>query len=634
MSAAEYITIDEVESKLSLVVRKPQEGKTFICISDITADKTRNIHIVLTMNTLSAGMQFFGRMEEIVGSKKIVVFNSKKQTAGDCLHAKSVTDANVLINKYPDIKVIVCCAHEKRIRDSIPQLFDLASDSTTFRQSGRKFVIHIDEAHKYIPENQEFVRRFNASIVVKSITGYSGSPDGIWCSRQADPLFHKILIRDVEKELAIIRSSDYFGVNNCEFCIVEEDISVKQIMENSTVDSVIPNLVAVRADMNTNNRKDWYDEDFPFELGNEHCLLDFLDYIIPRMGIDNNKFSYHFVPAYTRRATHYACVETLLKYYPTANVIVINGFGTELWRFRQETGKTYRANDLLQLNASASPEEKKLLLEPSSQIQQLIKDRPDCPTFVTGFHCVGMSITLINEQLGNFDTVVMAHDHYSRDKLYQLCRFLFNYITWSAESRAKIKRTKFYSMTKSVVDTCRAYEESVERMCTEFAGKTCSLREIQGLEPEEPSEREVKKAALTSVKLSNSSLWRKFKVYDGNDEDQWTKAKEFYAIVTDNELKGRSMPKKNEKGFYECSTTGNVDVQPIANVKSLEKQSWWSTFQLLAEHYNYARVFVGYESLDDHTEYSIYIKYAELEESQQTKDILKKYGKKIVSSEI
>jgi hypothetical protein len=324
----------------------------------------------------------------------------------------------------------------------------------------------------------------------------------------------------------------------------------------------------------------------------------------------------------------------LLKYYPTANVIVINGFGTELWRFRQETGKTYRANDLLQLNASASPEEKKLLLEPSSQIQQLIKDRPDCPTFVTGFHCVGMSITLINEQLGNFDSVVMAHDHYSRDKLYQLCRFLFNYITWSAESRAKIKRTKFYSMTKSVVDTCRAYEESVERMCTEFAGKTCSLREIQGLEPEEPSERELKKAALTSVKLTNSSLWRKFKVYDGNDEDQWTKAKEFYAIVTDNELKGRSMPKKNEKGFYECSTTGNVDVQPIANVKSLEKQSWWSTFQLLAEHYNYARVFVGYESLDDHTEYSIYIKYAELEESQETKDILKKYGKKIVSSEI
>ena len=202
---SEYITIDEVESKLSLVVRKPQEGKTFICISDITADKTRNIHIVLTMNTLSAGMQFFGRMEEIVGSKKIVVFNSKKQTAGDCLHAKSVTDANMLISKHPDIKVIVCCAHEKRIRDSIPQIFDLAADSTTFRQSGRKFVIHIDEAHKYIPENQEFVRRFNSSIVVKSITGYSGSPDGIWCNRQADPFVQAIILVLIVASSALLK---------------------------------------------------------------------------------------------------------------------------------------------------------------------------------------------------------------------------------------------------------------------------------------------------------------------------------------------------------------------------------------------------------------------------------------------
>ncbi len=624
---SEYMTPDEVESKLSLVVRKPQEGKTFICISDITGDKTKNIHIVLTMNTLSAGMQFFGRMEESVGSKNIVVFNSKRQTAGECLHAKNVTDVFTLLSKKPDIKVIVCCAHEKRIRDSIPNLFDLAADSTSFVHSGRKFVIHIDEAHKYIPENQEYVRRFNASIVVKSITGYSGSPDGIWDSRQADSLFHKILIRDVEKELAIIRSSDYFGVNNCEFSIIEEDISANKILEESQVPFDIPQLVSVRADMTERNRKEWYDDDFPFELGNEYLLLSFLEYIIPRMEINHNVFSYHFVPAYTRRATHYACVETLLKHYPSANVIVINGFGTELWRLREEKGKTYRAKDLIQLNTLASAEEKKKLLEPSYQIQQLIKDTPNCPTFITGFHCVGMSVTLINEALGNFDSVVMAHEHYSRDKLYQLCRFLFNYVSWTPESRSKIKRTKFYSLTKSVIDTCREYEESVERMSTEFAGKTCSLREIQGLEPEEPSEREVKKAALTSVKLTNSTLWRKFKVYEGNDEEQWAKAREFYEIITDNELKGRSMPKKNENGFYECSTTGNVGVQTISTVKLLEKQSWWSTFQLQAEHFNYARVFIGYESLDDNTEYNIYIKYAELEENEETKEILKKYGK-------
>ena len=37
---------EDVESKLSLVIRKPQEGKTFICISNIEHDK-KSIHFKL-----------------------------------------------------------------------------------------------------------------------------------------------------------------------------------------------------------------------------------------------------------------------------------------------------------------------------------------------------------------------------------------------------------------------------------------------------------------------------------------------------------------------------------------------------------------------------------------------------------
>ena len=47
---SEYIDIDEVENKLSIIVRKPQEGKTFICITSIVRDHSKDIHIVLTMN--------------------------------------------------------------------------------------------------------------------------------------------------------------------------------------------------------------------------------------------------------------------------------------------------------------------------------------------------------------------------------------------------------------------------------------------------------------------------------------------------------------------------------------------------------------------------------------------------------
>jgi hypothetical protein len=76
---------EEYENKLSLVIRKVQEGKTYICTNMINNDKTNDIHIVLTMNTLSAGMQFFGRMEEMIGSKNIVVFNSNAKSSVSCI---------------------------------------------------------------------------------------------------------------------------------------------------------------------------------------------------------------------------------------------------------------------------------------------------------------------------------------------------------------------------------------------------------------------------------------------------------------------------------------------------------------------------------------------------------------------
>ena len=72
-----------------------------------------------------------------------------------------------------------------------------------------------------------------------------------------------------------------------------------------------------------------------------------------------------------------------------------------------------------------------------------------------------MSVTLINENLGNFDNVVMAHQHLNDEKLYQLCRFLFSYRSWSGVPRDNIKQTVFHSLTKTVAEICLQYEEYV-----------------------------------------------------------------------------------------------------------------------------------------------------------------------------
>ena len=98
-------------------------------------------------------------------------------------------------------------------------------DSVSFMEERRKFVVHIDEAHKYIPENSEYVSNFNASCLVVSITGYIGSPDKIWSTKTDDHLFHRIQITDVEKELNLIRSPDYFGVNKFNFHVYHVGIS-------------------------------------------------------------------------------------------------------------------------------------------------------------------------------------------------------------------------------------------------------------------------------------------------------------------------------------------------------------------------------------------------------------------------
>jgi hypothetical protein len=621
---SDYLSSDEVQSKLSIVGNlKPQEGKTYVCLCKIVKSPSSVINIVITMNTLSANMQFFGRMEIELGSKNIIVFNSKKETAGDCLHAESVTEVFSLILHNPNVRAIVCCAHVTRIKKSIVELIQLTSDSISFTRSKRSFAIHIDEAHAYIPSNRDSVTKYNNSPVVNSIIGYSATAEGIWTTDRNDPLFYKIFICDVEEELNIIRSPDYFGVNCCDFHILEEEMSHNEIPSYS-------NNMSQPALVRSESKESFlYDHSFPFSLGDEILLLSYISQIIPRLRISADSFSYHFVPGYTRKATHYEIVEILLKFFPNANVICVNGNGYELYRIHPYDNKSYRVKVGNQILQMVSREERKRLGEPSNMVQELIKDTPNCPTFVTGFTCVGMSVTLVNENLGNFDSVIMAHHHYSRAKLYQLCRFLFNYTKWSADGRSKIKKTQFYSLTKSVVDTCLEYEQEVENLYNEFSGRSCTLREIQGLEPEEPSERERKTEALKKIKTLNEDekYWKKYKVYDGNDRKRWKKVEKFYERIMNKPLTetSKSRPKKIN-GFFHCSTTTGVEKKHDSEIKKLEKQSWWSTLQL-TQKLSYARIFVGYENLDDPTEYTIYIKYVQLEDSEYTRNILQKYGK-------
>jgi hypothetical protein len=513
-------------------------------------------------------------------------------------------------------------------------------------QGNVKFVIHIDEAHKYIPENIVNIRAFDESPIVSDIIGYTATPDGIWSDDPLDPLFHKILIRDVEKELEIIRSSKYFGVGCCETQTFDQ-LNENDLIRRMNINIEIPEQTIQKCGVNFTGVTSWYSKIWMFDLGDELLHLSFIDFLLPSLSIPTDSFTYNFIPSYTRKVTHYQSMEIILKHYPTANVIVMNGNGFQLFRLCPDSNENDDEDEVKMVSKCVcctaqiyeramriedSIERKTMmdrLLEPSFMIEELIKEYPNSPTFVTGFTCVGMSVTLINQTIGNFDNVVMSHHHYGRDKLYQLCRFLFNYERWGEEAVSKIKKTKLFAFRELTITTCLEYEAHIEHMCDGFSGKRCSLREVMGLEPMEPSERDIKQTDIENVRLKNpqGKIWKKFKVYDGNDVEQWDIVSRFYHEIRGKKLNKVSMPKKVGE-FYTCSDANGVGVKTVANIVALEKEKWSTRFQLKKEQFNYSRVFVGYDSINDPSEYTIFVKYVEIENSLENNEFLKKYGMK------
>jgi hypothetical protein len=316
----------------------------------------------------------------------------------------------------------------------------------------------------------------------------------------------------------------------------------------------------------------------------------------------------------------------------------MNGNGMEMYRLVDGTSFQVRkiVNGFLVVSDKKDAS-KPRLLEPSQQIQALVEGFANVPTFVTGLDCVGMSVTLINQDIGNFDSVVFGHNQLNREQRYQLCRFSFNYERWADKS--KVKSTQWFSLTKSVVDTCLEYEQEVETICRDFQGSSPTIREIHGLEPYVPDVREVRKKDLSTLNqyLENTEQkdqWKRFPVMDGNEEEQWGNARAFYQLVRGKELKGKAMPKKAD-GFYHCSTTSSTKTgcqfHTVTEMEHIRRgqYAWSSLFQLRQGQLNYARVFVGYTTDNDPTEYTIYIKHAVLHDCEQVQTLLEKiYPKK------
>ena len=572
------------------------------------------IHLIITMNTIKSNLQFFERANERFNGN-ICVFNSRGKKEGKYNHSKDVRGVKNHIKN--GIENIIMCAHPKRFDQSILELIDELNDSKSFN---KKIVIHIDEAHAYVPPYREQILEMNSFSSVERIYMYTATPFNLWVEeheREHD-LFKRIHIVDVEEQFGIIRSNKYFGVKDCSHIV--------SVVETPMIDKIIPDEFVKkwgndkqRAALESGKIVEWYGENYYFQLGNEHKHLSYVKYLLGQLkgeAIKENEYTLNFIPGYCRKITHYAIMKIILDIFSESVVIVINGEGTNECVIDKSTGEV-KISKIAHHN------------EPAEQVKSVIEKYPNKPVFITGFHCVGMSVTLINEEIGNFDNVIFSHEQYNKtpDVQYQLCRFLFNYIGWKNPSN--IKKTKLYTNSAECLEGCLEYEKQIDYIDTTLKGSVRTKEEVIGKVPvkrkEVPIERTIKKLE----KFVTVNKLKRFDV-EGIDEDEiLNQVKDYYHRFMEKELKGKSLPKKNNEGFYICSILGgpklNVDVYKTK--KQIENFKPLSNFQIMPNKYKYARVYVVYNSDDDPFEYTWFIRTMEIEQNMEVEEIWREIEK-------
>lgn len=582
---------------LYAIIRKPQEGKTFICLENIKQNDNI-IHFVITMNTIKANKQFFDRAYEMFG-EKLMVLNSEKNN--------ETYQANEILKVWKGFKdnknIVIMCAHKVRFTRSITGLLELLESTTNMN---KKIIIHIDEAHKYIPSFRDEVYSMNEKDIVERIYCLSATPFNVW-----DPdnykIYQKIYVVDVSEQFKIEDSTKYFGVKDVELLSLPGDNKYELIAK---YDISIPQFIIDRWEPKLNDyekKKVWYSKKKTyFLLGREYEYLCFIKcslfYLISKEFLNNSYFSYNFLPGYIRRVTHYGIMDLVLTCLDNALVIVFNGLVCQ--------GFIKKGIEILEIELVNHN-------EPSVQIENIVRRYPNRPTFITGHICIGMSVTLINQNLGNFDNVILSFPQYHEqpDILYQMCRFLFNYINWEPKNQQKIKKTRFLTRDTIDYEICLAYEKQIDYINKNLKGSLRTQGEVKGdikvKERKKPKER-TNDSIQQYVKINNA---KQFKVYDDNDTDIWEEVKIFWLNFRGKELNDKSKSMLTMDGdYYKCSTTGSSKKQELQSIKKFIKGlKWNSNYQLAKNNYKYSRLYVGYDDISCSNEYTIFVRILELE---------------------
>lgn len=424
--------IIEMISKFQLCVLLTQFGKTFTTITRIVEDVEkdeelgRSLHFVWTMNTLLSNTQFSNRLRTIelkYGKGSVVVFASKY--SGNYEHVKTLKALKgLVVDLHTCPRVIVMCSNDVRFKDG----FDFINILNTNETNIKRVYAYYDELHQYI--NQEVrkqIEDIDSMHIVKRIMALTATPDHIL---QPPPSYwSRINVIKLDE----FNDVNYIGSKDMKFNIINDFFPLE------------------------------YRRPPPFDYdAHDRETIGFINHVLNNNTTLLSAGTRTFIPAHKRRVGHQSVRTEVFKRSPMAVVIVLNGEEKTLQYY---IGEEKKSVDL------TSPSE-----EVCRTIARIIREKSlkDRPIVITGFLCVGMGQTLIEETIGPFTHAIFSHMSLTNDEIYQL----FGRCTARSKNWITFCQTNIYCPTK-IMNRIIAMEECARNIATQHDGSSITINDYR-----------------------------------------------------------------------------------------------------------------------------------------------------------
>ena len=361
--------------KLRLIHKSEQNRKTFEVIKIIENSGDGVMHVILTTNNLSCNAQFMHRVSHMKSSKYIVaVISSKKlintgtnEDGCETVHHKNIREfmGSIMTGESKLPKVVLLCCNPKQI-DAV---CSLSKSIPTFDRV-LTLNIYIDEFHKNcLAKTKRLIKEIIVFDHVSCIYGSSAT-----CAR-------------ILEEDGLFQSVELLTPSNCDMenYVGLDDLNIKFVENESKSKKGATKLFEYI--------KQVYDE-------NPHLLSD------KKIG---------FVPGHSAKSSH----NTIMKHVQmlNENVVVIMDNSDQKCISYIENGQEVRKN--IHLTDSEMCHSISSLLNTHNLMNR--------PIVFTGYTCINIAATLVNEDIGTFDYAIIAHKTQDSSTISQLLGRLYGH---------------------------------------------------------------------------------------------------------------------------------------------------------------------------------------------------------------